>query len=594
MKTPWHTRSWRMATLAALVAFSGVGVEHARAQSDNCAGATPLPIGYATPSMAGFTLDGSSACGGEFPDGWYLVTSPTDAVIVVQECSRISSPRLSLHTSCPGTAANMITCSANDSYYCGGTSRIEASIVGGRTYYLRVSGGSGVRLETFLEPPKAPGGQGPDVVSGDIPELLRYQDWDGFAAIALGSAACNPGTANIVWTNQNNSNQHPVISTSAYRLKDGVLEQLGYAWMKHGWASATETWCDYCPKSGNHPYLIPGCTDTYDVQQNGTQYILGPRWEVNPTTGFFPYPPSSPNNIVDSTSRRIRMRSDAIDPGLNHGAKYFAELHYVAADDAAAGNAMNNASYRQISFPTVSGAPIFTGQTRRTRPAILAWSDNDPTVTCVAVDTTEGGYQTRYWVASKAWERTPGHWRYAYAVFNLNSNRSAAGLVLPLLPKVQLSGATFLAPPVHTGDIYSSTPWAHTLTASQFGWACTQTHAQNPNANALRWGIMYTMVVDATTPPTPGLAKLKLFAPPTFGNPSEPAELNVTLPVPSQVYCPADFNADGAVDIFDYDEFVNCFIGGSCPPGTTADFNNDTAVDFFDYDEFVVAFETPC
>ncbi len=58
--------------------------------------------------------------------------------------------------------------------------------------------------------------------------------------------------------------------------------------------------------------------------------------------------------------------------------------------------------------------------------------------------------------------------------------------------------------------------------------------------------------------------------------------------------CPADFNADGAVDFFDYDDFVNCFEGGACPPGKTADFNNDTAVDFFDYDDFVVAFETGC
>ncbi len=58
--------------------------------------------------------------------------------------------------------------------------------------------------------------------------------------------------------------------------------------------------------------------------------------------------------------------------------------------------------------------------------------------------------------------------------------------------------------------------------------------------------------------------------------------------------CPADFNGDGAVDFFDYDDFVQCFEGGACPPGKTADFNGDTAVDFFDYDDFVVAFETPC
>ncbi len=56
----------------------------------------------------------------------------------------------------------------------------------------------------------------------------------------------------------------------------------------------------------------------------------------------------------------------------------------------------------------------------------------------------------------------------------------------------------------------------------------------------------------------------------------------------------SDFNGDGAVDFFDYDEFVTCFEGGVCPPGKTADFNNDTSVDFFDYDEFVAAYEIGC
>jgi|CXWL01.1.fsa_nt_gi hypothetical protein len=58
--------------------------------------------------------------------------------------------------------------------------------------------------------------------------------------------------------------------------------------------------------------------------------------------------------------------------------------------------------------------------------------------------------------------------------------------------------------------------------------------------------------------------------------------------------CPADFNGDGSVDFFDYDDFVTCFEGGACPPGRSADFNGDGSVDFFDYDDFVIAFETPC
>lgn len=57
---------------------------------------------------------------------------------------------------------------------------------------------------------------------------------------------------------------------------------------------------------------------------------------------------------------------------------------------------------------------------------------------------------------------------------------------------------------------------------------------------------------------------------------------------------PADFNADGFLDGFDYDEYVSCFEGDACPPGATADFNADGFLDGFDYDDFVTAFEQGC
>jgi hypothetical protein len=58
--------------------------------------------------------------------------------------------------------------------------------------------------------------------------------------------------------------------------------------------------------------------------------------------------------------------------------------------------------------------------------------------------------------------------------------------------------------------------------------------------------------------------------------------------------CPADFNDDGFLDFFDYDLFVECFEGGTCPPCRSADVNEDGFTDFFDYDAFVEAFERSC
>ncbi len=70
---------------------------------------------------------------------------------------------------------------------------------------------------------------------------------------------------------------------------------------------------------------------------------------------------------------------------------------------------------------------------------------------------------------------------------------------------------------------------------------------------------------------------------------------NVLLRADSvEITCPADFNGDGFLDFFDYDDYVNCFETGVCPAGKNADYNLDGFVDFFDYDDFVQAFENGC
>jgi|GEM_PF-6795927 len=68
----------------------------------------------------------------------------------------------------------------------------------------------------------------------------------------------------------------------------------------------------------------------------------------------------------------------------------------------------------------------------------------------------------------------------------------------------------------------------------------------------------------------------------------------LTLYGTTETGCPADFNGDGFVDGFDYDDFVACFEGDPCPPGKDADFNGDGFPDGFDYDDFVLAFEEGC
>ncbi|MEK6702064.1 MAG: dockerin type I domain-containing protein [Planctomycetota bacterium] len=61
----------------------------------------------------------------------------------------------------------------------------------------------------------------------------------------------------------------------------------------------------------------------------------------------------------------------------------------------------------------------------------------------------------------------------------------------------------------------------------------------------------------------------------------------VILPSPA----PADFNVDGTVDMVDLMDFIDCFTGNSVLPVSSADMDGDGAVDCFDFDEFVRRFE---
>ncbi|MHC4695592.1 MAG: hypothetical protein ACYTFA_02490, partial [Planctomycetota bacterium] len=74
-----------------------------------------------------------------------------------------------------------------------------------------------------------------DVVVANLQSVIRYATDDpdpGISAFAVGTTACNLGTAHAYWIAD--SPFHPVIIQNAYRLKDDRFEQIGLSWLKHG------------------------------------------------------------------------------------------------------------------------------------------------------------------------------------------------------------------------------------------------------------------------------------------------------------------------------------------------------------------------
>ena len=77
----------------------------------------------------------------------------------------------------------------------------------------------------------------------------------------------------------------------------------------------------------------------------------------------------------------------------------------------------------------------------------------------------------------------------------------------------------FHAPPQHPGwdfdgttgnSGYSSTPWTPIQNATSLTWA-TETLAQNPNANAIRWGTLYNFRFESNRPPQSVNATIGFF-----------------------------------------------------------------------------------
>ena len=346
----------------------------------------------------------------------------------------------------------------------------------------------------------------PDVVVGDLTDLVRVGTTNGITAYGVGTESCNLGSCWLNWFQD--TPDHPVIAQNMYRLKDGRLEQIGQSWLKHGFAAVAGSLCGTCVTPPDYTHLGVSCSDPYSAGLNAEQGEMGPRSSVNPTTGVFPYPDPAMATTGDVIFKRLQVHNLDLDPATNPGALYFVEGQYITRDDSAAGNGANNASYRKV---LVGAAPTFNltfdGGTERQLPGVHAWKAADPTVTETAVQ-ADG----RFVVAAKATSLGGSLYHYEYAVQNLNSHRAGQAFSVPLPPGTNVSNVGFHDVDYHSGEPYDGTDWTSTVTAGAVTWA-TVPFATNPDANALRWGTLYNFRFDADVGPGLAGASLGLFRP---------------------------------------------------------------------------------
>ncbi len=367
---------------------------------------------------------------------------------------------------------------------------------------------------------------GPDVTVFSFTDIRNWGVADGFVGYSVGTVSCNRGDAPLNWCDETSGcapgateRDHPVIAQNLYRLKNGRFDQVGMSWLKHGFYATNQVNSACSGIGGQTCTLQPGaqlgvgCTDAYYAGLNGSQ-PLGPRSQVNGTTGVFPFPPTSPTGPYKVYDERVKVATADVDPAQNAGATYYAEGHYVAADDAAAGNALNNASYRRV---TVGNPPLYnltmTGTFFEQQPALNAWPAADPTVQLVNVDLKGGAIVERYQVARKVTDLGGGLWHYEYAVHNLNSNRAASAFSVEFPRSTAFTNVGFKGIAHHSGEPYATDGWTPATTPNTLTWS-TAPFATNPNAHALRWSTLFNFWFDADQPPAPSiLHNLALFTP---------------------------------------------------------------------------------
>ncbi len=353
-------------------------------------------------------------------------------------------------------------------------------------------------------------GESPDLIIGDVQDRVRYGVVGNITAFAIGNNTCNQGTCQANWNAS--VAEHPLFAQNMFRLKDDRFEHIGQSWLKHGFTALQQTLCSSaCLPSGSGSYLGVNCSDPYSASLNGAQARLGPKFEVNPATGVYPYPATDGSLTGDTIYKRLQVHTSDLDPALNAGAKYFVEVQVVAHDDATGANQQNNATYRQVNVTGAGGAfdiAFTAGASQRQKAALEAWGVLDPAV--FTTNVTDGA-NGRIIVAAKATLQF-STWHYEYAVQNLNSSRAIRSFRVPIPEGASVRNIGFHDVDYHSGEPFSGTDWTATVDGSSVTFT-TDAWESNPNANALRWGTLYNFRFDISVAPITDEVRLDLFVP---------------------------------------------------------------------------------
>jgi hypothetical protein len=352
---------------------------------------------------------------------------------------------------------------------------------------------------------------GPDIALSEVGTegsstggMNEYSIIGGEIGYAFATTSCNVGDERIDWFSGIN-NDHPVIAQNMFRVSNGRLEQLGYGFLKHGFFALSQPGCTVLScQSTNGSELGIGCADTYSAGLNNGDDGSSKK-DANATLGTWT---GSTLPVGGGNAGRLRVTVAELN---QPGAQYFMEGQYISNEDAQRGMNRNSQSCRLVNTANPSQL-VWIGNTVRYLSAVDMWNNLDSTVLVddfIVPDEGGPNIDGTYVVGSKATSLGAGQWRYEYAVQNLTSHQGARAFTIPT-DCASISNPFFRDVNAHSGDPYSTVDWTFSTTGGVARWS-TETQAQNSNANAIRWGEVYSFGFTADSAPQTSTATLDMF-----------------------------------------------------------------------------------
>jgi len=226
--------------------------------------------------------------------------------------------------------------------------------------------------------------------------------------------------------------EHPLFAQHMFRLKNDRFEQIGQSWLKHGFTAVQQTLCSTaCLPSGNGAFLGVNCSDPYSASLNGAHTRLGPKFEVNPATGVYPYPATDLGLTGDVIYKRMQVHNSDLDRREPRAA-------YFRGNPGGHARRRHRQEPPQQQFLPAGQRDRHGGQLRHRlhrrgdaaqKAAIEAWGALDPTV--VTTNVTDGA-NGRIIVAAKVTALGGSTWHYEYAVQNQTSSRAVRSFRVPI------------------------------------------------------------------------------------------------------------------------------------------------------------------